>query len=147
MALFDLFSKKKPEIESIQQPVSKILVVDDELYLREFYEELLIHEGYNVITAQNGQEALDLTAKEHPDLIILDIMMPLKDGNEVLRELSENEQTNKIPVIVLTNVGNLDNMDNAKNFSAFRFFIKSNISPEEIIIAVKEALDRPAGIK
>jgi CheY-like chemotaxis protein len=148
MGLFDF--KKKPAATTVPQqaatpPVqqttnAKILVVDDEEYLLEFYHEILTKRGYQVLTAANGQEALNQVTAQRPDLILLDIMMPLMDGNEVLRQLKDNPQTKDIPVIVLTNAGNLENMDKAKFYSAYKFFIKSNVPPEEIISTVEEAL-------
>ena len=92
------------------------------------------------MTATNGQEAMDIVLKDPPSLIILDIMMPVMDGNEVLKRLWDNNLTKKIPVIVLTNAGNLENMDKAKFYSTYQFFIKSNISPEEILKTVNGAL-------
>jgi CheY-like chemotaxis protein len=137
------FIKKKPESQApatATQPQYKVLVVDDELYLREFYQDLLTRQGYSVIMATNGQEALDMVTKEQPHLILLDIKMPVMDGNEVLKRLWENDLTKKIPVIVLTNAGDMTNMDKAKFYSSYQFFIKSNVSPEEVIKTVNEAL-------
>lgn len=119
---------------------SKILVAEDDKYLRDFYRELLTEKGYQVLTAVNGQEALDLARQELPQLILLDIMMPVMDGNKVLSKLRGNEQTKKIPVIIITNAGDINNMDQAKFYGAFKFLIKSNISPEEILETVQEAL-------
>jgi CheY-like chemotaxis protein len=142
MGLLNFFNKKPPAAPP--QPVSKgtILVVDDEKFLRDFYQELLTGEGYQVITATNGQEAL-IAAQKMPNLILLDIMMPLMDGNEVLKRLNLDPKTKNIPVILLTNAGNLNNMDHAKLYSAYKFLIKSNVSPPEVLDTIKEALTNP----
>ena len=140
MGLFDFLKKKPVEVIQPQQPSYTVLVVDDELYLREFYQDLLTRQGYNVITATNGQEALDIVAKTPPHVILLDIMMPVMDGVEVMRTLWKNNLTNRIPVIVLTNAGDMDHMDKAKYYSTYQFFIKSNVQPEEIIEAVNQAI-------
>ncbi len=132
---------KKPQQVAPQVEKHKVLVVDDEQYLREFYQELLMRQGFEVLTATNGQEALTSVAQTPPQLILLDLMMPVMDGIEVLKNLWQNNLTKQIPVIVLTNAGDLSNMDKAKFYSTYKFFIKSNVSPEEIIKTVNEALN------
>lgn len=142
MGLFNLFNKKPATPPPpVAAPKPKVLVVDDDQFLREFYQELLIGAGYQVITATNGQEALK-AALNKPDAILLDIMMPVMDGNEVLRQLSNNPQTKVIPVIILTNAGSINNMDNAKFYSAYKFLIKTNVTPEEVLSEVKDAVSR-----
>ena len=147
MGLFNFF--KKSEQPATEQPQVKytVLVVDDEQYLREFYQELFTRQGFQVMTASNGQEALTTVAQTPPSIIILDLMMPVMDGLEVLRNLWENNMTKKIPVIVLTNAGDINNMDKAKFYSTYQFFVKSNVAPEDIVTAVNEALNvTPDGV-
>lgn len=79
----------------------KILVADDEYTVRELLE-MSLEDYYEILKAENGQEALDKTRELKPDLIILDIMMPKMDGFEVCRKLKFNEETSQIPIIVLT---------------------------------------------
>lgn len=144
MGLFNLFNKKTPAPASTSsspntlKPV--ILVIDDDQFLREFYQQILVKAGYQVFTATNGVEGLQAILKNKPDVILLDIMMPVMDGNEVLKKLSENPEITKIPVIILTNAGSINNMDNAKYYSAYKFLIKANVTPEEVVEAVKEVL-------
>jgi CheY-like chemotaxis protein len=140
MGLFNLFKKAEEPKETTQITKPKVLVVDDEEYLRDAYKELLEGDGFEVLTANNGQEAL-LSAQEHkPDAIILDVMMPVMDGMQVLEELNKNELTKKIPVVVLTNAGNIENMESAKYHKAFRFLIKSNIIPDEVVKSARDAV-------
>ena len=138
MGLLDLL--KKPETPLVEPTKPKLLVVDDEKDLRDFYEDLFTRQGYQVMTATNGQEALTAVAQSQPGLILLDIMMPVMDGLEVLKQLNDNEQTKHIPVIVLTNAGSMDHMEQAKLYSAYRFFVKVNVSPEELIKTVAEGI-------
>ena len=148
MGVLDIL-KKKPVSAPTRPSEAQytILVVDDEVYLREFYQELLTRQGYNVVTASNGQEALTMVSQKAPSLILLDIMMPVRGGLEVLRNLWENNMTKKIPVIVLTNAGDINNMDKAKFYSTYQFFVKSNVAPEDIVNAVNEALNvTPDGV-
>ncbi len=78
----------------------KILVVDDDQHLRELYKEELEEEGYKVLVASSGQEALEIFEKESPDIVTLDILMPGMDGIEVLRKMKEKDP--KLPVIMCT---------------------------------------------
>ncbi|MEJ2365271.1 MAG: response regulator [Deltaproteobacteria bacterium] len=80
----------------------KILVVDDELEIRDLLTEVLTGEGYDVIQASNGVEALELVEKEEPQVILLDVMMPGIDGVEVCRRLKEEDKTRFIPIIMVT---------------------------------------------
>lgn len=79
-----------------------ILAVDDEKNILRLVQVNLEHEGYNVITASDGREALEKIEAEHPDLVILDVMMPYVDGFEVLRTMKSTPDTTDIPVIMLT---------------------------------------------
>jgi two-component system alkaline phosphatase synthesis response regulator PhoP len=80
----------------------KILVCDDEPYILMALTDAVEMEGYDCVTAINGKEALQKAREEHPDLILLDIMMPVMDGYEVCRELRADASTRDIPVVMLT---------------------------------------------
>jgi CheY-like chemotaxis protein len=141
MSALNIFKKQQtPQPNEETQPKKTMLIVEDDLYLRDFYKELFANQGYNIITSNNGIEGLDSALKNIPDIILLDIIMPKMDGNQVLEKLRDNESTKKIPVIILTNAGNINNMDTAKYFAVYKFFIKSNVSPGELLNAVSEAL-------
>lgn len=82
--------------------MSKILVADDEPLLLQIIVEALTDEGYQVIAARDGQEAVDLTVKENPDLVIFDVMMPRLDGREAIRTLRQRHQTPHIPMVLMS---------------------------------------------
>ena len=82
--------------------MKKILLIEDNKDVRENTAEILILAQYNVITAKNGKEGVELAQKEKPDLIICDIMMPVLDGHGALHLLSKNDETSSIPFIFLT---------------------------------------------
>lgn len=82
--------------------VQKILVVEDELTNQEVAEVILKNQGFQVILAGNGQEAIDKAIKEHPDLIIMDILMPVLDGLTATRQLKSDQRTADIPVVAVT---------------------------------------------
>lgn len=141
MGIFDFIKGKKESPVTPPQIVRKtVLVVDDEQFIRESYQDLLTSEGYNVITANHGQAAVTLAAQYIPDLILLDIMMPVMDGMRALAFLQSDPKTSHIPVIILTNAGSVGNMEKARNNFAHKFLIKSNTSPEQVIEIVKDTL-------
>jgi DNA-binding response OmpR family regulator len=80
----------------------KVLVVDDEFEIRDVLSRFLTEEGYEIILASNGEEALELVERENPQVILLDILMPGIDGIETCKRLKENEKTRFIPVIMAT---------------------------------------------
>src|SRR6266508_2702078 len=89
----------------MDEPQAKILVVDDELKNVKLLEALLLPRGYAVVKAYNGEEAVQ---QEQPDLILLDVMMPLLDGFEVCKRLKENDETRLIPVVIMTALGQVE---------------------------------------
>jgi CheY-like chemotaxis protein len=147
MGLFDFIKKKEVPATPLQIPKHTVLVVDDEQYIRESYQELLADEGYKVITANHGQAGLTLATQYKPDVILLDIMMPVMDGMKALTYLQADTRTVSIPVIILTNAGSVTNMEKARNNFAHKFLIKSNTSPEQVLQIVKDAISgRPMQI-
>ena len=80
----------------------RILAVDDEKHILRLVQINLEKAGYDVVTASNGQEALDQVAKHHPDLVVMDVMMPVMDGLDALKKLKSEPETARIPVIMLT---------------------------------------------
>jgi CheY-like chemotaxis protein len=82
--------------------MSKLLIVDDEVAILEALTDILSVEGYEVVTAANGAEGLEHVRKDRPDLILLDLMMPVMDGQEMLRRLKEDAALRSIPVVVMS---------------------------------------------
>jgi len=118
----------------------KILIVDDDLTLREMYEERLKFDGFVVIGASDGEEALKKAAEEMPDLILLDIMMPKMNGIDVFNQLRADEKTKNIPVIVLTAL--VQEIDKIKTLMTDHdgYLIKSEQMPKEVLAKVHSAL-------
>ena len=117
----------------------KILVVDDETYIVELVKFNLEKEGYQVIVANDGKTALDMVRTEHPDLVLLDIMIPHVDGLEVCRILKQNPDTNSIPIIMLTAKG--DEIDTVLGLEmGADDYIKKPFSPREMVARVKARL-------
>ena len=101
---------------------STILVVDDEKDICDFLEDLLTEENYRTFTALNGEKAIDITRKEKPDLILLDIKMPGMDGIEVLEKIKGIDP--EIPVIMITGYGSLKTAREAMKLGAYDYITK-----------------------
>jgi DNA-binding response OmpR family regulator len=120
-----------------------ILLVDDDLTLREMYMERLKAEGFTVEMAKDGEEALEKAADLHPNIILLDIMMPKINGLDVLKKLKGSDQTRDIPVIVLTAlIQDREKMESITR-GADDYIVKSEMMPGDVIAKVKNLLDHP----
>lgn len=126
----------------------KILAVDDESDLLLIIKTALFSEGFNVVTATNGHDALALSLTEKPDLMILDMMMPEMDGFEVLQRLRASKETETIPVIMLTGVSERGKIRQALD-SGIEYYIVKPFEFHDLIAKVKLVLaetDGPPGI-
>ncbi len=110
----------------------KILVVDDEVHVRKILEYSLTQAGYDVLSAQDGDEAINIIEKETMDLVITDLNMPKVPGYELTLKLKQDEKTKHIPVIVLTAVGQDDELQKAKEAGADNIVSKP-FSPRKMV--------------
>jgi len=120
----------------------KILIVEDDDFLVQMYATKLELENYNVIMATDGAKGLKLALKEQPDLVLLDLNLPIMDGFQVLAELKKNPETTKIPVLVLTNYGQKENVDKCLNLGAEDYLIKAHFVPSEVVARIKKILNQ-----
>jgi CheY-like chemotaxis protein len=121
-------------------PAKKILIVEDELVLNEAYQILLEKEGYDVSVAHDGQEALDITEKLEPDLILLDLRMPRVSGIQFLQAYNLKEKHPKVKVVVFSNLDTQKEIDEAYSLGAQKYMLKAWASPKELIRLVEEML-------
>ncbi|OGY93541.1 MAG: hypothetical protein A2406_02825 [Candidatus Komeilibacteria bacterium RIFOXYC1_FULL_37_11] len=112
---------------------AKILFVDDDNFLRKVYKAELSEQGYDVILAADGEEGLEKAKIADPDLIILDMIMPKKNGFEVLTELQNDHNTQNIPVIILSNLGQEDDIKKGLDLGAVDYLVKDNITLTTIV--------------
>jgi two-component system alkaline phosphatase synthesis response regulator PhoP len=119
----------------------RILVVDDEIYIVHILEFSLTMEGYTVLTASDGEEALKLIEQERPDLVVLDIMMPKLDGYEVCRRLRQDDQFGNLPVILLSAKGRPVDREAGLQAGADDYIAKP-FSPRKLLEKIRELLDR-----
>lgn len=121
--------------------MKKILIVEDELSYVRILNDQLTSKGYQVIEAHDGKTGLDLAIKENPDLILLDIKMPIMDGMTMLDRLRQEITGKKIKVIMLTNLEPSDKIiDNAIKDQLTYYFVKSDTKFVELIDKVKELI-------
>lgn len=117
-----------------------ILIVEDEAPMLSVLADNLGFEGFSVLRATNGVDGLALALKNHPDLILLDIMMPQMNGLIMLEKLRADEWGKKVPVIILTNFGDNEKVAEALGDDVSEYFIKSDVKMEEVITRIKEKL-------
>lgn len=117
----------------------RLLVVDDDEYIRELYEEVLTDAGFTVETAIDGEDGLLKIQKATYDLVLLDIMMPKKDGVEVLRTL--RDEKNDVHVLLLTNLAHDPVMKEGKSLGALAYLIKADMTPDQLVDKIKDLLN------
>jgi len=123
--------------------VKKVLVVDDEIHIIHVVAIKLRNNGYEVISAENGNEAFELACEEKPDIIVTDFQMPVMTGLELVRKLRENEATKEIPVIMLTARGFAIEDEQKENLQISEFLSKP-FSPKELLRSIDDILYQKA---
>ncbi len=101
-----------------------VLVVDDELVGRIYIEKALLNEGYNVITAENGQQAVTQAKRHSPNMIVLDVMMPVMDGYQACMAIREQEQLLQVPILMLTGLDDIESVEKSFDAGATDFIVK-----------------------
>jgi len=119
----------------------KILLVEDDSFLLQMYATKLDLEGFEVFEADDGDKGFRLAKKIKPDVILLDIMLPKKDGLTVLAELKKDADVKDIPVIVLSNVGDQQQINKCFALGAIDYLIKAHFVPSEVIARVRKTLE------
>ncbi len=118
----------------------KILAVEDDQAIQKALTDKLRFEGFAVFTASDGKKALELAKSENPDMILLDLILPEKDGLAVLEELKWDGATKDIPVIVLSNVSNEKVEEQARNRGVVDFMVKTDWRLDQIVEKIKHTL-------
>lgn len=124
----------------LNKNMKTILFIEDESALQKTFGEILKQEGYETISALDGETGLRLVKSQKPDLILLDLILPKMHGFEVLKKLKEDEETKDIPVIVLTNLEKIEDVDKALELGATTYLVKAKYSLEEIVEKIKNAI-------
>lgn len=125
---------------------TKILIVEDDKSIRELYALKLEKSGFDVSTAEDGGKGLDTAKKVIPDIILLDVMMPVMNGFEVLKELKKDKNLAETPVIILSNFGEVDQMTQGFVVGATDYLIKAEHTPSDVVEIVNETLKNKGNI-
>lgn len=122
----------------------KVMLVEDDKNLREIYSIRLVAEGYDVVSAGDGEEALALAVQERPDLVVSDVMMPKISGFDMLDILRSTPETKDTKVIMMTALSSEDQRIRGENLGADKYLVKSQVGIEDVVNAVHEVLgDKP----
>lgn len=117
-----------------------ILLVEDEQALLKIYSNKLRNSGFNVSVAITGDEALRKAHTEMPDIILLDLILPGKDGFVVLEELKRSDTTKNIPVVILSNLGQVSDIERGKTLGAIDYLVKADVGLMDLVEKVKKYL-------
>ena len=119
-----------------------VLIIEDEKYLREALVDILFLKKFLTLQAKNGKDGLRIALKKHPDLILLDIIMPEMDGMALLKKIREDEWGQKVPIIILTNLSNNTEqfLNNAEKNNITQYLIKSDWKIYDIAKKIEEIL-------
>lgn len=120
----------------------KILIVEDEAPLALALGNTLIEEGFEVLTATDGEEGVRVALTQHPDIILADLKLPKMTGIDMIKQIREDEWGETANVIILTNVSNPGTLEGAMAVGAFYYFVKSDSSMADIVQAIKRQLEK-----
>jgi DNA-binding response OmpR family regulator len=116
----------------------KIAIIEDDVAISQMYRMKFEAEGYKVETAENGVLGLELAKQMQPDMILLDLMMPEMNGDEMLTKLRATEWGKKIKVFILTNMGEQEAPANLKDLDVEAFIVKADMTPRQVAELVKQ---------
>ncbi len=117
-----------------------ILVAEDDTFYAKIYQSKLSAEGFEVALAANGDQVMEFIASRMPDILLLDLIMPEKDGFQTLEELRNNEKTKNLKVIVLSNLGQEEDIKKAKAYGVLDYIVKTDISIQDLVKVIKDSL-------
>jgi two-component system phosphate regulon response regulator PhoB/two-component system alkaline phosphatase synthesis response regulator PhoP len=121
---------------------NKVLLVEDSKAVQQMYRNKLSLEQFQVMTADNGMEAIKLLSKEKPDIILLDLMMPIMDGYKVLQVIKTDAKLAKIPVLVFSAKGQPEEVEKSLNLGASGYIVKATTKPNEVVEKIKTVLEQ-----
>lgn len=120
--------------------MKKIVLADDEQFIRLAYKDGLERAGFSVVVASDGEEAFEAVTKNHPDLVLLDLIMPKMNGFDVLKKLKADEALKNTPVMILSNLSQPTDEKEAKDLGAIDFAVKSDLSLQDLVDKINKLL-------
>jgi DNA-binding response OmpR family regulator len=121
---------------------NKILLVEDSKAIQQMYRNKLTFEQFQVLTADNGMEAIKILSQEKPDIILLDLMMPVMDGYKVLQVIKTDPKLSNIPVLVFSAKGQPEEVKKALNLGAAGYIVKATSKPSEVVEQIRKVLSQ-----
>ena len=121
----------------------KVLIIEDEPLIIKLYKQALDQSQFEVLSALNGDEGVELAKSQKPNLILLDVMMPEPNGMQVLENLKADEATKQIPVVMFTNLSGKFDVSFAKSKGALDYWVKNEIEPSKLGEKIKAMLQSP----
>lgn len=117
-----------------------VLIIEDDKFFQTLVSKKLVNEGFDVVAASESKEALKILEENKPSLIILDLILPLLSGFEILSIIKKDEKMKDIPVLILSNLGQKEEIERAMALGAVDFMVKVNFTPDEIVRKVKSII-------
>ena len=124
----------------VRDMAKKILFIEDESALQRAISQVMSEGGFKILSALDGETGLEVAKKEVPDLILLDLILPKKDGFEVLKELKGNSSTSRIPIIILSNLEGSSDVMRAMELGSTTYLVKANYNLDEVVEKIKSFL-------
>lgn len=121
--------------------MKEILIAEDDLFAASVYKLHLSREGFTINSVRDGEQALDFLKDNKPDLIILDILMPIIDGFDILKAMKTDSRMSSIKVLVVSNLAQEDDIKKAKDLGADDYMVKADVSIADIVAGVRKLLD------
>ena len=124
----------------MSQNKKKVLLVEDDKTISLMYKIKIETGGFEVLTADNGADGLELAKKQKPDIVMLDVILPQLDGFSVLEELKKDASTKNIPVVMLTNLGTEEDKEKGEKLGAADYLVKASLTPAQVEEKIKQYL-------
>ena len=119
----------------------RVLIIEDDIYISEMYRIKFESEKFKTIITNDGAKILEIIEKEKPNIILLDIVMPVMDGFDVLKVIKNSKKHKNIPVVMLTNLSQKESIERGFELGAESYIVKSHFTPSEVVKKVRDILD------
>jgi len=126
----------------MKKKLSKILIIEDDQFIRRICKNGLERSGFDVVTATEGEEGIEKAREQSPDLILSDLIMPHKNGFEMLEQIKKDEQLKDIPIIILSNLGQESDIQKIKKMGVVDYLIKSDFKIKEVVERINYHLNK-----
>lgn len=119
-----------------------VLIVEDEALLGNLLEKKLKKEGFEILRASDGSEAIEIIENQDPDLTLLDIILPKVSGFEFMKKVQESPRVDEIPIVIVSNLGQKSDIEKGKNLGAVGYFVKAKMSIDDLVGQVRDFLNK-----